>query len=435
MHPTVRRSCPRVSLLVALLFATACGGGYARMAPPTPAEIPALEAHHRRDPADAAVGLRLGAAYRTANRVEEAVVVLERVHAAFPSDPGAVLYLGLTYEDLERYADAIALYERYIEIGRVEEVKDDVRARIPMLRREQMRQAARNALAREAELTGATPAARTVAVFPFVYAGTDGSLAPLSRALADMVTTDLSQTDRLSVLERAQVQALIDEMALTESGLVDETTAARAGHLLAAGTVVQGRVDMPTDETVRLEALAVPVGAEHLSAEASAVAEDDLSRLFDAEKALVLGLFDEMNIELTEAERVAVNRRPTESLQALLAYGRGLQAMDAGNFEAAAEAFETAASLDPGFAAATQRAQTASRAAQAAGTSTGAIAEVAHEEVPEPEAPEGDFDDMAGLTPDPGVRDPGQEILDTEGGGHAVLPSNPTGVTVTIPRP
>ena len=34
------------------------------------------------------------------------------------------------------------------------------------------------------------------------------------------------------------------------------------------------------------------------------------------------GLFDAMSIELTAAERVAVNRRPTESLQALLAYGQ-----------------------------------------------------------------------------------------------------------------
>lgn len=419
-------------MLVALLFATACGGGYARMAPPTPAEIPALEAQHQRDPADASVALRLGAAYLTAERAGDAVVVLERVHEAFPTDAGAVLYLGLTYEELGRYAEAIALYERYLEVGRVEEVKEDVSARIPMLRREQMREAARNALAREAELTAAAPAPRTVAVFPFVYAGTDGSLAPLSRALADMVTTDMSQTDRLSVLERAQVQALIDEMALTESGLVDESTAARAGHLLAAGTVVQGRVDIPSEGTVRLEALAVPVGAP-VSVDEAAVVEDELSRLFDAEKALVLGLFSDLGIELTEAERVAVNRRPTESLQALLAYGRGLQAMDAGNFEAAAEAFETAAALDPGFAVATERARTATRAAGAAGTSTAAIAEVAHEEVPEPEAPESDFDEVTILAPDPGGRDAGAEILNTEGGG-SVAPSR-TGVSITIPQP
>ena len=433
MHLLVRRSYCRAPMLLALLFSTACAGGYTRVAPPSAAEIPALEARYRRDAADAAVGLRLGAAYRAAGRAEEAAVVLQRVQEAFPTDPGAVLYLGLTYEDLGRYAEAIALYERYVEVGRVEEVKEDVAARIPMLRREQMRAAARDALAREAELTNAAPAPRTIAVFPFVFAGTDGSLAPLSRALADMVTTDLSQTDRLSVLERAQVQALIDEMALSESGLVDESTAARAGHLLAAGTVVQGRVDMPTEESVRLEALAVPVTAAGVPDGAGAVVEDELSRLFDAEKALVLGLFDDMGIELTDAERVAVNRRPTESLQALLAYGRGLQAMDAGNFEAAAEAFETAAAIDPGFAVATERAQSASRAADAAGTSTEAIAEVAQEEVPEPEAPESDFDEVTILTPDPGGRDAGSEILGTENGG-SVEPSN-TGFTVNIPRP
>ncbi|HEX6589399.1 MAG TPA: tetratricopeptide repeat protein, partial [Longimicrobiales bacterium] len=165
MHLPVRRSCARVWLLAVAWMATACAGGYAQLEPPTAAEIPALEARYRRDPADAATGLRLGAAYRAAQRPGDAVVVLEAVHEAFPADPGAVLYLGLTYEDLDRYAEAIALYERYVEVGRVEEVKDDVRARIPVLRREQMLAAARNALAREAELTRQAPAPRTIAVF------------------------------------------------------------------------------------------------------------------------------------------------------------------------------------------------------------------------------------------------------------------------------
>ncbi|HEX6589982.1 MAG TPA: CsgG/HfaB family protein, partial [Longimicrobiales bacterium] len=319
----------------------------------------------------------------------------------------------------------------------VEEVKDDVRARIPVLRREQMLAAARNALAREAELTRQAPAPRTIAVFPFVYAGTDGSLAPLSRALADMLTTDLSQTDRLSVLERAQVQALLDEMQLAESGLVDEATAARAGHLLAAGTVVQGRVDMPEEGAVRLEALAVPVAAA-VTDVAPTVAQDALSRLFDAEKALVLGLFDDMGIELTEAERVAVNRRPTESLQALLAYGRGLQAMDAGNFEAAATAFETAAALDPSFATAIDRAESATRAAEAEGTSTGAIGDQAQEELPQPETGGGEFDDaVAEIVPGGGTpgggdeRDETAEIVGNEGIGS----TSPTTIDVTLPRP
>ena len=72
--------------------------------------------------------------------------------------------------------------------------------------------------------------ARTVAVFPFLYRGSDPALEPLGRALSELLVTDLGQVKRLRVLERARVQVLLDEMDLAERGLVDSTTAARSGR-------------------------------------------------------------------------------------------------------------------------------------------------------------------------------------------------------------
>ena len=75
-----------------------------------------------------------------------------------------------------------------------------------------------------------------------------------------------------------------------------------------------------------------------------------------------------MGIQLTRAERVSIQRRPTNNLQAFFAYCRGLQEEDAGRFEAAASFFQSAVQLDPGFQAAAAAVETNESLTQAGGT-------------------------------------------------------------------
>ena len=74
--------------------------------------------------------------------------------------------------------------------------------------------------------------------------------------------------------------------------------------------------------------------------------------MFDAEKRIVFGVFDDLGITLTPAERAAIDQRPTRSIAAFLAYSGGLSAEDSGRFDLAARLYREAARLDPGFAAA-----------------------------------------------------------------------------------
>jgi hypothetical protein len=89
-----------------------------------------------------------------------------------------------------------------------------------------------------------------------------------------------------------------------------------------------------------------------------------LDQLFSAEKALVKATFVDLGITLTPAEQQDVDRRPTQSLEAFLAYSRGLMSEDAGRLDEAARFFDNARSIDPGFSAALQRAQSASAQSQ-----------------------------------------------------------------------
>jgi TolB-like protein len=206
-----------------------------------------------------------------------------------------------------------------------------------------------------------------VGIFPFAYEGSDATWEPLGVALAELLVTDLAITGRLNVLERAHVQTLLDELAIAEAGYVEQATAARSGRLLGSGHIVQGRFSIDAAQRIDVDAALVEVGPPGSERVEAIAREDAVERLFDLEKELALDLHAEMGIQLTPAEVALVSERQTESVQALLAFGRGLAAQDAGDFARAAEQFGEATMLDPAFSMAANRRASVSAAAMASG--------------------------------------------------------------------
>ena len=362
------------ALLALLLLTTACVPPTTLPSAPPPDEIPRLETQVRAQPDDPALLRSLGAAQRAAGEPEEAAEHLERAAELDPADPPTRFFLALTYEDLGRPGDAITAYRGYLERAGEDASTSTIEARIRVLRRAQLQQAVQESLAREEELRRTPPEANTVAVFPFAFTGADESLRPLGRALAGMLATDLSQTDRLRVLDRMNVQMLLDEMALGESRWVDPSTAARSGHLLGARNIVQGQIEGGL-ERLALDAAVVTVTDPETGERRPLTVSDQGEELFAMETELALGIYESLGVSLTPEERERVTRRPTESIQALLAYGRGLEAVDEGNFAQAAEHFREAASLDPDFEEATEQAEEAEAEARVADASTDELAE------------------------------------------------------------
>jgi TolB-like protein len=216
---------------------------------------------------------------------------------------------------------------------------------------------AKLAIQQERSLGADVGSPATVAIFPMRFSGSDSSLRPLGRGFAELLATDLSRSPKLTIVERARVQALLDELALQRSGLTDTSTNVRAGRLLRAGRIVQGSVLQLGESQLRVDAavLDVPTAAVR----GSARGEDALDRLFDLEKRIAFGLFDELGVTLTVAERNAIEQRPTRSLAAFLAYSRGLTAEDDGRFDDAGRFYRDAIRLDPGFGATIRRSRDA----------------------------------------------------------------------------
>ncbi len=424
---------PAGILLAATLVVSA--GCAAAVAPalPSPAEIPALEQSLAASPATVSTLVRLGVAYREAGRLDDALSTLRRAVDLDATEPAGIFYLGLTYEDLQRPGEARDVYDRYLEVGTNEDLKRLISGRLPLLERQELLLATRDALASEASLGGTQPRAGTVAVFPFAYEGPDPLYRPLGRALAEMVVTDLSATDRLTVLERTRIQLLIDEMDLGETGLVDTLTAARSGRLVGAERIVQGQLSIPGPDQLRMQAAIVGASTGQLSG-APIVEQDALRSLFEAQKRLVLNLYTSLGIQLTAAERERISQVPTASLQALLAWGQCLEAEDAGDFGAAATLCGQAATLDPGFTAARMRSE---RAGSALASSSISIERLAVLGTPEL-APAGGvataqslpgLEAIQALVPPELPRAPAPEVLATE------PPDRTTSIDIIITRP
>ena len=385
--------------LVLLMLAGAGGWGACGRtpapAPVTPAEIPDLIAKALQRPQDAALQFRLAAALAAGGRCDSAVHVVGAAARLEPDNVLGPLVVGACQEQADHYDEAVTTYNDFAARHPNARGVAALRAKAQLALRTAAEHTAQRALAREAELAQQPPQAATVAVLPVVIAG-DSSVQPLSRGLAELITTDLAYIRTLHLLERLQISLLVDELKLGASERVDPATAARVGRLLRAERMVQGTATIPSEGDVQLSATVVtgtgvvrPVGQ----------VTRPFPRLLELEKQVVFDLATQLGIELTQAEREQILRQGPKSLAAFLAYSRGLEALDRGDYEAAARNFRAAAQADPGFQAA-QQGQQAALAAPAAEQSTGGgIVSVvdAVEQVAEVPAPGGTVGGAGGI--------------------------------------
>ena len=364
-------------LLLIAVFVAGCAGSGAFNT--QPADIPSLEQRAAARPDDAELNTALGVAYFRASRYEDARNTLTRVVQS-PSAPGAAyLYLGLANEELKDWSAARAAYESYIATGAAGDVKEQIRGRLALVARQELRQEARAVLEREQQMSEDPPTPRTVAVMPFRLVGASEELAPLQAALADMIITDLSVSPAVTSIERVKISAMIDEMLLAQAGLAEQETGARVGRLLKAEHVVQGVIAQSGEQQLRMDATVL--NTQRRQATGTFGRDRQIDAIFDLEKEIVFGIFSTLGVTLTAAERERINENRAGNLLAFLAYGRGLDAMDRGNFQEASTFFRQATQLDPNFGRAQTQQQQASQLQAAASVSTQEIGEVASAEV------------------------------------------------------
>lgn len=359
-------------LAAGVVLSTGCGGG-APPAQPGPADVSSLEADYAKNPRDAGLATKVGIAYYNAKQYDKARDVLRSALALGESNYPARVYLGLSYEELGQLDSARATYTRAAAQTTDSKRKAEIQDRLTLLTKKELQAAAKAALADESRLSSQPPTENTVAVFPFRYVGSNADLAPVGRGLTQLMVGDLAKISRLRLLEREQVQALVDEMALSDANRTDPRTGARSGRMLRAARVVQGSLqDVPGRSQIKLDASMV--NASNASVVASGTASDQLQQLFTMQKQVVMSMIQGMGITLSPAEQRALSERPTADLQAFLAYSRGLEAEDRGDWKSAEASYSAAVARDPNFRAAKDKQAAAATVATTQQTSASELA-------------------------------------------------------------
>ena len=300
------------------------------------------------DSTDAMALRGLGRAEYALKQYEEAEQHLAQAQRLRPKDPTTAFFLGLSREQLGNLSGAEGAYEAYLATKPKKDQATAVRGRLLYLRNQLVREQAKEAIRLEKDLVHDTTGPRTVAVLPFTLTGhMADSLEPLGKGLAAAVSYDLFQIKSIRVVERLRLNDILDELNLVKQGVVAKESAPRVGRLVGADYLVNSNLQFIDSNDVSVQSGII---TPHNDAYRPALlSEEAYHRIWKIQKDITFAIIDSLGIVLTPKERNALKKIPTEKFPAFLAYSRGIEQLDQGNYEEANALFSEAAKIDPGF--------------------------------------------------------------------------------------
>ncbi len=199
----------------------------------------------------------------------------------------------------------------------------------------------------EKELAG-IPASNSIAVLNFHNTSRNSQLAPLQKGMAVMLITDLAKVEEIQVVERIKMQALLDEIELGVSGLMESQAASRVSSLLEAkyltsGNIFQGReVGNLEIEPSFLDAM------NELSIEQPMVA-GAIDELLIIEKTILFNIIKELDVHISPEKEAELKEPLSISIAALLYFFLGVDFSDKGQYDEAEKMYNQALQEDPEF--------------------------------------------------------------------------------------
>ncbi len=199
----------------------------------------------------------------------------------------------------------------------------------------------------------------TIAVLPFT--NITGNIADdwLSRGFAEEVTGALSTVPSLLVIERNQLEKVIQEQDFQLSDLADQSRAATVGTLLSADKLLIGSFQI-TGTSILVTARVIDAKTGALDENRVFRHEDDLDNIFSLYSALASSVVEGFSIKLTSSQSRRLDKLKsagTKNIKAYENYARAMEAYRRGDEVSLKEArslFKKALSADKKFTAARQ---------------------------------------------------------------------------------
>ncbi|HEU18923.1 MAG TPA: tetratricopeptide repeat protein [Deltaproteobacteria bacterium] len=305
--------------------------------------IPFYKAYLAENPDSPDARSRLGFAYLKIGKLDDSIREMETVLSKDGGNSYAILYLGIAYLNKGDYGKTIDVWQRYRSKNEPL-VEQEIKRLLTLVQLAESQRLAKEALAHEKKLQVAGLDKDAVAVCYYKDLSPDKSLRAFQKALTAMVITDMSRVKSLNIVERTRLQALFQEMELGQTGVVDEKTAPRVGRLVGAENLVVGTLALGS-----IQASTSIISATKGKVFGSSTVEVSQDQFYDLPKHIVMNFAKIKGINLSQAEREALEVPHTKVYKAFIYYGMALDALDAGKWEDARNLFSKALELDPYF--------------------------------------------------------------------------------------
>jgi len=176
--------------------------------------------------------------------------------------------------------------------------------------------------------------------------------ASLSQGLAEIMITELSKIQSLKLVERQKINALIQEMQLSQSGITSEEAGIQVGKLLGAHFLVFGSYMLSFNDKIRIDIRIVEVETG-ITIKAEEVT-DKVTKLFEIIKKLNEKLTKDLEIRLTNEEKKALLDAEA-SLDVISGFSKGLEFEGLNKIDEAKRMYQKILSKDPDFEPAKKR--------------------------------------------------------------------------------
>jgi TolB-like protein len=176
--------------------------------------------------------------------------------------------------------------------------------------------------------------------------------ASLSQGLAEIMITELSKIQSLQLVERQKINSLIQEMQLSQSGMISDAAGVQVGKLLGAHFLVFGSYMISFNNKIRVDIriVAVETGVTVKAEEVT----DKVTKLFEIIKQLNEKITKDLNINLTKQEQKSL-METNASLDVISSFSEGLEYEELNKIAEAKKMYMKTLEKDPEFEPAKKR--------------------------------------------------------------------------------
>ena len=163
-------------------------------------------------------------------------------------------------------------------------------------------------------------AKKVIGVTAFKNLTKDNNITWLEIGIADSVSYKLRNVEDYIVVDRTNVDKLMEEVALGQTGVIDEDSAKQAGKALGADLIVVGNFQKFGNQ-VRISARIVEVESHKVLKQVQATGI--LDQIFDLQDQIALKIIDETNISITSAVKERIKNNATRNISAYEYFVKG----------------------------------------------------------------------------------------------------------------